>query len=608
MGLNPILGSLVLFLWICSGSVQGDEGDTDLSSMPKTENCKNYYLQFKRTFSVPGDVAMLNSTLVSPDVFDFRTVPHNITWYNARTKTQMSNETGRVLVLQETLWFLNVTMDDNGEYVTILRTPSRCYMQSTLLVVELPAAGQCERPRKADQTLTKGASDMLSCPLQDVITKLDNKTKMTVKSVGFQDGGTYTCTLSFQLGGVTGSVSETIEATVEDEYYKVPQLHEPANGTVKAEMGSNLTKKCLIYVLGTGRPFIDILWKVKDEFILDKNSSSHIYTSDQRWWKDNTSEGLWSERLLTITDLRAEDLHLNYTCQAHSSRGTPEGYFTLLPTDPDAMTPIGSVFGSMMVLFVISVAVYYSFRIDIVLWFRRACPVLYTNKDLDGKRYDAYVAYPQPGAMGFTEEVERFALQTLPQVLEKACGYKLFIAGRDSLPGLSVVDCVEENIQASRRFLLLYGASTFSSRRHASHNNNNVCKDGSQDGDEGRPDSRQQMECVAAMHRALLEGSLKVVLVELEEISPAQLALFPESVRHLREKQGAVCLWKSLRRRKRWRTCTEGREDEEKGGKDSPLLSSLPPSCRFWKEMRYHMPVRGKREAYPEKSSLLSLG
>lgn len=55
--------------------------------------------------------------------------------------------------------------------------------------------------------------------------------------------------------------------------------------------------------------------------------------------------------------------------------------------------------------------------------------------NLDGKLYDAYVTYPQPDTTGFSEEVEKFALHTLPEELEKAFGYKLFIAGRDCLPG-----------------------------------------------------------------------------------------------------------------------------------------------------------------------------
>lgn len=64
---------------------------------------------------------MLNSTLVSPDVFDFTSVPYNITWYDSKTGREISNETGRNLVDGETLWFLNITLEDDGEYVSILR-------------------------------------------------------------------------------------------------------------------------------------------------------------------------------------------------------------------------------------------------------------------------------------------------------------------------------------------------------------------------------------------------------------------------------------------------------------------------------------------------------
>lgn len=85
------------------------------------ENCTDYKLQFERVFSVPGDVAMLRSTLVSSDVFDFKTVPYNITWYNSVSGQEISSQTGHILVHEETLWILNVTMNDSGDYVTILR-------------------------------------------------------------------------------------------------------------------------------------------------------------------------------------------------------------------------------------------------------------------------------------------------------------------------------------------------------------------------------------------------------------------------------------------------------------------------------------------------------
>lgn len=93
------------------------------------------------------------------------------------------------------------------------------------------------------------------------------------------------------------------------------------------------------------------------------------------------------------------------------------------------------------------------------------------------------------------------------------------------------MDSVDENLQASRRVLLLYTASTFIKERHTSStssNNNNITKTGEEvdqiesrtsegDGgvgyggyDKAFSDTRQHLECVASMSRALLEGSLKV--------------------------------------------------------------------------------------------------
>lgn len=95
-----------------------------------------------------------------------------------------------------------------------------------------------------------------------------------------------------------------------------------------------------------------------------------------------------------------------------------------------------------------------------------------------------------------------------------------------------MVDSVEESLQASRRFILLYNSSTFCTKRQSGSNNNNndiISKDGfigdSTEGETGDSSSgtgvayedahmygeqRQQFEIVAGMHRALLEGSLKV--------------------------------------------------------------------------------------------------
>lgn len=85
------------------------------------DNCTDYELQFERVFSVPGDVAMLNSTLVTSSVFNYPADPYNITWYHSTTGQEIRSESGRILVRGETLWFLNVTLEDSGEYVCVLR-------------------------------------------------------------------------------------------------------------------------------------------------------------------------------------------------------------------------------------------------------------------------------------------------------------------------------------------------------------------------------------------------------------------------------------------------------------------------------------------------------
>lgn len=53
----------------------------------------------------------------------------------------------------------------------------------------------------------------------------------------------------------------------------------------------------------------------------------------------------------------------------------------------------------------------------------------------DGKTYDAYILYPKTLEEGSTSNSDIFVFKVLPEVLEKQCGYKLFIYGRDDYVG-----------------------------------------------------------------------------------------------------------------------------------------------------------------------------
>ncbi|CAB1347147.1 unnamed protein product, partial [Coregonus sp. 'balchen'] len=494
--------------------------------------CEDKGREVERVFSVSGDAAMLTSTLVDLNMSDYRSIPYNISWYDPRTGRELTRETRKTLPRGKTLWIFNIAMEDAGNYECVVRLPSQCYKKPALLIVNHTNPEECGRPEKAHQVLTNKATGFLNCPLSDHIREVDNYSIQWYKgcepivkddplwnrfsyvnnsvtellreeAVIPEDHAFYTCTMTFNLEGLSGRISETINGMVDVQYCLEPKVVEPANEIIKADLGGT----CLS-------------------------------PPQSREWREEEEEGVWLERHLNFLMVEEEDFYINYTCLVSSERGISLAFFILQPTDSD------------------------------------------------GKLYDAYVAYPRlfgdgGGACG---EAEMFALHMLPQVLEGRCGYRLFILGRDSLPGEAIVDAVEESMLASRRLLLVYSGSTFCSGSHS-------------DSSSGVLEAWQIFERQTAMHRALLEGSLKVVLVELEEVSPTQLTLFPESVRHLRERQGAVCWWKSSRglRCGRW---GEEEEVEEKRGKlaSSPLSSpSLSLSTRFWKELRYYMPVRGTR-------------
>ncbi|XP_049584567.1 interleukin-1 receptor type 1 [Syngnathus scovelli] len=621
-----------------------------------SDECKDYDVQFERVFSVPGDVAMINCTLASPDVFNLSTASYKVEWYHVETGRALRNVSRRVLIRGETLWLLNVTMEHDGHYQCVVRTSaSACFKQSTRLVVEHPLQGECGRPRKAYQVLIVGVTDTLSCPVRDVLKTLQSYgitasvtwyrgcdliedgfdghvyrdlARLKIKDVDSRNNQLYTCTLNFNLGDVAASMSETIEAWVQEDHCFEPQVLQPANDFVKAAAGSRLTRKCQVFVpcIGTVPDdlIVNVLWLDDNDFISD-NDSERIFASQPRVWRVNTTrKGVWMESMLTISSLKKTDFLVNYTCRAYSARGFPQAHFAVLPPEADYTVAVSCVFGSVVALAVMAVVVYHRFKIDIVLFLRGSFPVFYTNKENDGKQFDAYVMayYPVNCQLDVSHGMLTFALNILPQVLEKACGYKLFIAGRDSLPGQAMVDSVHDNMLASRRLLLLYGASPFTCthRHHHRHDNkhtniNNNNSNNNNLGEELCLDPRSQHECIVAMHQVLMEGTLKVVLVELEEVSAAQLALFPESLRHLRKKQGAVCWWKDHRQHQQsklkcWTTSTGKSSPSRTGTWDHKELhspGSLSPSSKFWKEIRYHMPVRSKTVAPPERTTLLKV-
>lgn len=75
-------------------------------------------------------------------------------------------------------------------------------------------------------------------------------------------------------------------------------------------------------------------------------------------------------------------------------------------------------------------------KVYITHWFNPS-PMLFFHLLVENKDYDAYLSYTKVDPDQWSQETreeERFALEILPDVLEKHYGYKLFIPDRDLIP------------------------------------------------------------------------------------------------------------------------------------------------------------------------------
>ncbi|XP_034613913.1 interleukin-1 receptor-like 1 isoform X3 [Trachemys scripta elegans] len=183
---------------------------------------------------------------------------------------------------------------------------------------------------------------------------------------------------------------------------------------------------------------------------------------------------------------------------------------------------------------------YQFFRIDIVLLCQRIFKP-YKTQD-DGKIYDAYVIYPK-NRTNEANFVEYFVHQILPDVLENKHGYKLCIYGRDMLPGEDAANALEMRIQKSRRLIIILTPQLIQCEEFG-------------------------YEHQIALYSALIQNNIKVILLEMETIG--NYAGLQESLRYIIKQQGTI-KWKEKH-------------------KECPHASN----SKFWKLVRYHMPLRHK--------------
>ncbi|XP_059418561.1 interleukin-1 receptor-like 2 [Carassius carassius] len=461
------------------------------------------------------------------------------------------------------LWFLPADLSHSGHYSCLSRDGNETWEKIFHISVENKT---CPHLNRKDDVTSIGE---LTCFLPHIFEiepqaqvtwrkncHLLNVTNSKVFPINRSKDmvGLYTCFVNFTFGGENYTAAQTTELYDQSIVVTKPTIIYPKNETLKVTLGESYTLKCKALVGEDDNGETDIFWGSDSkpfESVELNITSSIMEDGDQKYMLS----------FLHITEVTKEYLYTNFTCLVQHPAGSDFGKVFLIPASQiECYYWIG--FG-LVALLMLLCAVVFLFRIDLVLVYRAVCPSAAVNND--GKLYDAYVSYLH-GDQHSSSSARTFALDLLPAVLEDLYGYKLFISGRDELPGEAVHEVITDRMSRSRRLIIvLTSQSCVSPQADATKSllpdqlpvTNDVQLKETTPSDKIWATYEQRV----GLYDALVKQGLKVILVQVED--GVEEALLPESLQYISRTKGIL----------KWTQNTS-----ERGNKS------------FWKYMRYRMP------------------
>ncbi|XP_051662918.1 interleukin-1 receptor-like 1 isoform X2 [Manacus candei] len=482
-----------------------------------------------------------------------------VTWYHMDTNKIIpaEEEGSRIFSLERFLWFLPISREDSGNYTCVThlstnRTKSfnvsvqvHSYKQGVCFPSQIRYPNDTKRGKIVCPTIDNYKNATIvqwykDCkPLQGQRYFKQEK-YIYIENPTREDDGYYTCQFIYTHKGNVFNASATRIFISEAKHSPLPpQILFPKNKEViEVELGAALSLKCQALLGIKKQPMSAVIWDVNN--IPAKHYNFTRFHEETQFFEGH-AQAYYEETTLNITEVKTEDLQSNFTCIALNAMHNTRVTVTLqLKTQFEmVLCNVLLIAGSLVLLAAIAVSVilYQSFRADIVLLYREIFQP-YSVKD-DGKIYDAYVIYPK----NHTNEanfVEYFVYQIMPDILENKCGYKLCIYGRDIYPGEDTASAIEKRMQRSRRLIILLTHQLIN------------CKE---------PTYDQHI----ALYNALIQNDTKVILLEMERIGT--YGKLQESLRFLIKQQGTI----------KW--------------KEQHTAHPQSPNSKFWKHVRYHMPL-----------------
>ncbi|NXH55676.1 IL1R1 protein, partial [Rhabdornis inornatus] len=535
------------------------------------EKCEAYDVMLKQSLVPDGQPLAIKCSLEK----SLKSGDYNLTWYKVgNQKAVPRDKLSRVHQQKDLIWFLPAILEDSGDYECVVRNLTSCKKMCTKVTVFERIDGLCLNEKFAvEEVIFTSSSAKVVCPHLDFFRKEKNihpvrwykdcqplegkrfvfsNSDLIIFNVTVHDRGNYTCETTYTYNGKQYNISRDISLIVElTPPKKPPEITYPRNSSIEVELGSQVTVDCNT----TGADGYEVsymvtyIWSLALVMLVHSFPECHILG-------ETTYDGrpMHSVKLI-ISEVSSEDYEQPFICQASNAFGQVASYIILKPRVPDIRRWLTGGFVSLLILTFITLIMYKIFKIDLVLWYRNSVCARTSKEEmfmfvLDGKIYDAYVLYTKSSEGRSICYLETFVRRILPDVLEKQCGYNLFILGRDDLPGEAVVSVADETLKQSRRLMIILESET-----------SRCCL--------LEDTSEQQL----AMYNALIRDGIQVILIEMGEIQ--DYTSMPESIRYIKQKHGAI-QWKG--------------DFSEK---------SCSANTRFWKNVRYQMPSR-KKVSYSE--------
>nr|XP_032622005.1 interleukin-1 receptor accessory protein-like 1 isoform X1 [Chelonoidis abingdonii] len=421
--------------------------------------------------------------------------------------TRMSKE-------EDSIWFRPTVVQDSGLYACVIRNSTYCMKVSISLTVGENDTGLCYNSKmKYFEKAELSKSKEISCPdIEDFLIPyrepeilwykeckaktwrpsiVFKKDTLIIREVREDDIGNYTCELKYGIFIVRRTTELTVTAPLTD---KPPKLLHPLESKLmiqETQLGNSANLTCRAFFGYSGDVSPLIYWMKGEKFIEDLDEN-RVWESDIRVIKEHLGEQEVSISLI-LDSVEEGDLG-NYSCYVENGNG------------------------------------------------RRHASILLHKRD--NKDYDAYLSYTKVDPDQWNQETgeeERFALEILPDMLEKHYGYKLFIPDRDLIPTGTYIEDVARCVDQSKRLIIVM-TPNYVVRRGWSI-----------------------FELETRLRNMLVTGEIKVILIECSELRGIMNYQEVEALKHT-IKLLTVIKW------------------------HGPKCNKL--NSKFWKRLQYEMPFK----------------